>query len=43
MIEQMKNVPEEIICLIADQDYEVNEVGMSGSKVLKFENMVLKN
>lgn len=42
MIEQMKDLPEEIICLVADQDYEINEVGMSGSMVLMFEDMVLK-
>ena len=41
-IEEIKNLPEEIRCLVAGQDYEVNDVGMSGSMVLMFEDMVLK-
>ena len=36
------NIPDNIMKLIEDKPYEVNEIGMSGSKIMIFDDMVLK-
>ncbi len=36
------NIPEKINRLIEDKPYEINEIGMSGSTILVFDDMVLK-